>query len=64
LHEPRWGLAQEDIEDFFPLFWEQEQDGGALLGLPFYRSGQVLFYNQSWAEDLGFNTPPTTPERV
>jgi multiple sugar transport system substrate-binding protein len=61
LHEPRWGLSQEDIADFFPLFWEQEQDGGSLLGLPFYRSGQVLFYNQSWAEDLGFNAPPTTP---
>jgi multiple sugar transport system substrate-binding protein len=62
LQDPRWGLAQEDIEDFFPLFWQQEQDGGALLGLPFYRSGQVLFYNQSWAEGLGFNTPPTSPD--
>lgn len=62
LQDPRWGLAQEDIEDFIPLFWQQEQDGGALLGLPFYRSGQVLFYNQSWAEELGFNTPPTSPD--
>jgi multiple sugar transport system substrate-binding protein len=62
LYDPRWGLSQEDIADFYPLFWEQEQDAGALLGLPFYRSGQVLYYNQSWAEDLGFNAPPTTTD--
>ena len=62
LQDPRWGLAQEDIEDFYPLFWQQEQDAEALLGLPFYRSGQVLFYNQSWADELGFNAPPTSPD--
>jgi multiple sugar transport system substrate-binding protein len=62
LQDPQWGLAQEDLDDFTPLFWGQEQDAGAQLGLPFYRSGQFLFYNQSWAEELGFDAPPTSPD--
>jgi multiple sugar transport system substrate-binding protein len=60
LQDPLWGLSQEDIDDFLPLFWEQEQDVEARVGIPFYRSGQVLFYNQSWAEELGFKDPPTS----
>jgi multiple sugar transport system substrate-binding protein len=62
LQDPRWGLAQKDIDDFYPLFWQQEQNSGAQLGLPFYRSGQVLFYNQGWAEELGFEKPPASPD--
>lgn len=62
LQDPHWGLAEQDLADFTQTFWEQEQDSGVQLGIPLYRSGQVLFYNQSWAEELGFRTPPTTPQ--
>ena len=62
MNDPRWGLTQEEIADFLPVFWHQEQEEGARLGLPFYRSGQVLLYNQSWAEELGFDAAPTTPD--
>ena len=62
LQDPHWGLTEQDLADFYPLFWQQEQDSGVHLGVPFYRSGQVLFYNQSWAEQLGFGTPPTTSQ--
>ena len=62
LQDPHWGLTEQDLADFHPTFWEQEQDSGVHLGIPFYRSGQVLFYNQSWAEQLGFRSPPTTPQ--
>jgi multiple sugar transport system substrate-binding protein len=62
LGDPRFGLSQEQAADFFPEFWRQDQDAGARLGLPFYRSAQVLLYNQSWARELGFNAAPATPD--
>jgi multiple sugar transport system substrate-binding protein len=62
LNDARWGLTPEEIADFLPVFWHQEQEEGARLGLPFYRSGQVLLYNQSWAEELGFDEAPATPD--
>ena len=39
-----------------PLFDNQR------LGFPPNRSMEVLYYNQTWLEELGFSGPPTTPE--
>ncbi len=62
LADPEWGLSQEEIGDFYPLFWENDQIEHRRLGIPIYRSAQLLVYNQSWAEELGFQSTPTTPE--
>jgi multiple sugar transport system substrate-binding protein len=62
LDDPRYGLSPDEIADFLPVFWQQERDGSARLGLPFYRSAQVLLYNQSWAQELGFRAPPVTAD--
>ena len=35
---------------------------GSRLGIPLLRDASVLLYNQSWAQELGFTRPPTTPE--
>ena len=32
--------------------------------MPFFRSTVVIFYNQSWAQELGFDSPPETPEEL
>ena len=32
------------------------------MGLPAQRSARFLFYNQTWAHELGFANPPTTAE--
>jgi multiple sugar transport system substrate-binding protein len=62
MNDPRFGLSQVEREDFFPVFWGQDQEGSARLGLPFYRSAQVLLYNQSWAQELGFREAPASTE--
>ncbi len=62
MNDPRFGLSQAEREDFFPVFWRQDQEGQARLGLPFYRSAQVLLYNQSWAQELDFRDAPATAE--
>ncbi|GAB4577903.1 MAG: hypothetical protein Fur0022_06350 [Anaerolineales bacterium] len=62
LTDPVYGFTPEEVADFYPAFLQQETVGGRLLGLPAYRSAQVMFYNVSWAQELGFQTPPTTPD--
>lgn len=60
-----WGLSQEEQQDFFPGFWESDifpTFDDARLGFPPNRSMEVLYYNQSWLEELGYDGPPTTPE--
>jgi multiple sugar transport system substrate-binding protein len=57
--DPQWGLSKTDIADFPSAFWAQDQVGERRLGVPAARSAQLLFYNQSWARELGFSNPPT-----
>ncbi len=55
------GLDQEVLNGFLPVFWKSDVDeNGKRLGVPAYRNGYFLFYNQSWARDLGFEDYPRT----
>lgn len=57
-----WGLSSAELEDFYPLFWGQDELGQKLTGIPFYRSGQGLYYNNTWGAELGFDSPPESVE--
>jgi ABC-type glycerol-3-phosphate transport system substrate-binding protein len=59
---PDWGLSEREQADFYPVFWQQDQAVGRQLGIPAERTTRVLFYNRSWARDLGFDQPPATPQ--
>jgi multiple sugar transport system substrate-binding protein/sn-glycerol 3-phosphate transport system substrate-binding protein len=64
LDDPTWGLTAEDRADFFASFVEQGVHpvfDGQRLGFPPNRSMEVLYYNLTWLEELGFTGPPTTP---
>ncbi len=63
--DPHWGLTAEEQADFFPGFFNQSVHpafDNQRLGFPPNRSMEVLYYNQSWLEELGFDGPPTTPD--
>ena len=65
MNDPTWGLSAEEIADFYPAFLEQSVNplfNNQRLGFPPNRSMEVLYYNQTWLEELGFSGPPTTPE--
>lgn len=65
INDPTWGLSEEDRADFFASFFDQgvhPEFGGQRLGFPPNRSMEVLFYNQTWLSELGYDGPPTTPE--
>jgi multiple sugar transport system substrate-binding protein len=61
--DPVWGFSLEEQADFYPVFWEMGVHADQYLGLIAQASGQMLFYNQTWASELGFMTPPTSPEQ-
>ena len=68
LDDPVWGLTADEKTDFYPVFWSEDllrDDQGQVskrVGLPYYRSAYVMFYNQSWGRELGYLEPPTTAE--
>jgi multiple sugar transport system substrate-binding protein len=59
--DPTWGMTPAEQEAIPPALWQRELTNGKLLGLPAATSASLLFYNQTWAEELGFSSPPTTP---
>lgn len=62
---PKWGLTDEDKADFFQGFYNQDVFtiyDGMRLGFPPNRSMEVLYYNQDWLTELGYDAPPSTPE--
>ena len=65
IDDPTWGLTAEERADFYEAFLEQGVHpafDNQRLGFPPNRSMEMLFYNQTWLEELGFDGPPTTPE--
>lgn len=64
LADSTWGLSEEEQADFYPGFFEAGLAGNKRPGMPALGSAQVLVYNQSWAEELGFDSPPETAEQL
>lgn len=56
-----WGYSSDEVNEFTDAFWSQDEVGDARFGLPHSRSAQFLYYNTSYAQDLGFDAPPSTP---
>jgi len=55
---PDWGLDQESQDDIPAVFLEPFTHEGELVALPVAPQATVLFYNQTWAGDLGFDSLP------
>ncbi|MGD1994504.1 MAG: extracellular solute-binding protein [Anaerolineae bacterium] len=59
-----WGFTPEALDDFFP-FVEQGSYLPQLAGwygVPIRRSMEVLYYNEDWLVELGYDHPPLTWE--
>lgn len=61
LQDATYGMPSDQQAAFYPLFWGQDVVNGERLGIPAFRSGRVLVYNQTWAKEMGYGTPPLTP---
>jgi len=62
IESENWGFTEEERADFFPFV----ELGDYLLqfdgryGFPPHRSMEVLFYNEDWLHELGYDHPPRT----
>src|SRR3990172_2560018 len=60
VHDPLYGLNPLETSDFYAPIWAQDEVDGIRLGLPAQRTARFILYNQSWARELGFDSPPVS----
>lgn len=61
IDDATYGLSSEVIEDFLPLYWEQDIVDNNRLGIPIARNTNFLLMNTTWAEELEINMAALTP---
>jgi ABC-type glycerol-3-phosphate transport system substrate-binding protein len=59
VNDPLYGMDASDIPD---VFWNQDMAGDARVGVPAQRTAQFLLWNETWAQELGFDSAPQTTE--
>jgi multiple sugar transport system substrate-binding protein len=61
IDDAEYGLTAEQQADLYPHLREAgSTPDGAWIAYPMTQSANVLVYNFTWAEELGFSEPPTT----
>ena len=60
VNDPLYGLSPVEVSDFPAVIWNQDEVGGRRYGVPAQRTARFLLYNQTWARELGFDSPPAT----
>ena len=65
MDDPKWGFSAAEKADFFQSFLDAAKHpayDNQQLGFPPNRSMEVIYYNETWLKELGFDgNPPTTP---
>ncbi len=59
MNDPELSLDAEDIEAIMPVMLKQENMENSYYALPLYAEPAFLFYNKTWAIELGY---PDSPE--
>ena len=58
VRDPIFGMSALEMSEFPTVIWQQDEVDGVRLGMPAQRTGRFILYNQTWARELGFNSPP------
>ena len=53
-----YGWDAFEVSDFPLVIWAQDEVDGKRYGVPAQRTARLILYNQSWARELGFDSPP------
>lgn len=62
VYDHQYGFSRSELEHFFPATVNAGLYKDFQIGFPISQSANVIFYNRTWAEELGFPTAPTTPQ--
>ncbi len=57
-NHPEWGYDADEQADFFSALFAPYEVGDGLIALPLMPQATVIFYNQTWAEELGSPSLP------
>jgi len=60
VRDPVYGMSALEMSEFPSVIWMQDEVDGIRLGMPAQRTARFILYNQTWARELGFNSPPET----
>jgi len=60
VRDPLFGMSALEMSEFPSVIWMQDEVDGLRLGMPAQRTGRFILYNQTWARELGFSSPPQT----
>jgi multiple sugar transport system substrate-binding protein len=63
INDPNWGLSEQEQSDFYSVFLDQDEVDGFRVGIPAQRFGLLMYYNATWAQELGFENPPQSPRQ-
>jgi len=60
----KWGYTEAELSDFFPIALAADYlpQFEARYGWPPYKSMEVMYYNEDWLAELGYDGPPETWE--
>lgn len=65
VYDPDYGLSEDDLADIYPSVLDLGvTPDGARLAWPLSQSANVMVYNFTWAQELGFADAPTSPEEL
>ncbi len=59
VEDPAYGI---DPSDFPSVFWTQDQSGQRRVAIPAQRTARFLLWNETWAGELGFDSPPASAD--
>jgi ABC-type glycerol-3-phosphate transport system substrate-binding protein len=48
----------QNTTTIFPVFWNLDINESSRFGLPYFQMGHFLFYNNTWANELGYAEKP------
>jgi len=60
VHDPIHGIPSLEMADFPTVIWMQDEVDSVRLGMPAQRTARFILYNQTWARELGYDSPPKT----
>ncbi len=55
-----WGIPDKEKSTYFPDIWQSNHYEDVQIGIPAQINLHILAYNESWAEELGYDDPPRT----
>ena len=65
ISNPNIGFTEEEIADFLPGLWAEGQsydNEGTILSLPFTKSSEAFFYNETYFKEHNYEVPTTWDE--